>query len=135
MRKRLRTHQIVLALLAIVCQLGVASPQAQQNFSAELSRAEALYRAGQFRESLILLTELEKRIDSTDPQRRNDAVKIKLSMGLAYAGLDQKDQARSKFVEVCKLDSRYTLNPQDYPSPIIALYNEAKASCPAERPA
>ncbi|HYR84020.1 MAG TPA: hypothetical protein VE422_08085 [Terriglobia bacterium] len=131
MRKRLGTHQIILASLAIMsCLLGVARGQAPQNFSAELSRAESLYRAAKFQESLILLTELEKRIDSSDPQRKNDVLKIKLWMGLAHAGMDQKDQAKSKFIEVCKLDSKYTLNPQDYPPPVVALYNEAKASCP-----
>src|SRR5437899_2938851 len=56
MRKRSRTHQIILTSFAIVSlQFGVARAQAQQDFSAELSRAETLYRGAQFPESLIVL--------------------------------------------------------------------------------
>jgi len=129
MRKRSRTHQIILASFAIVSlQFGVARAQAQQDFSAELSRAETLYRGAQFPESLILLTELEKRIGA-DPRRTDDLVKVKLFMGLAHAALNQKDQAKSKFIEVCRLDSKYRLNPQDHQPAVIALFDEANASC------
>jgi hypothetical protein len=136
MRMRSRTHQIILASLAIVSfQLGVARAQAQQDFSAELARAEILYRGGQFPESLILLTELEKRI-GTDPRRTDDLVQVKLFMGLAHAALNQKDQAKSKFIEVCSLDSKYSLNPQDHQPEVVALYDEAKAGCASSaRPA
>ena len=128
MRKRSRTHQIILASFAIVSlQFGVARAQAQQDFSAELSRAETLYRGAQFPESLILLTELEKRIGA-DPRRTDDLVKVKLFMGLAHAALNQKDQAKSKFIEVCRLDSMYRLNPQDHQPAVISLFDGANAS-------
>jgi tetratricopeptide (TPR) repeat protein len=105
----------------------------QQDVSLELSRAQSFYYGGKFQESLILLTELDKTIGN-DAQKTNVLLIIKLYMGLAHAGLDQMDQAKSRFVEVCKLDAKYTLNPQDYPPKIIALYNEAKTSC-AQAPA
>ena len=129
MLKTLRTHQIVFLSFAIVsgpiCAVRV---HAQQSSSAELAKAESFYQARQFQESLILLTELEKRIGA-DPQRANDLVKVKLYMGLAYMGLNQTDQAKSRFIEICKLDNKFSINVEDFPADAVALYNEAKASC------
>ncbi len=128
MRGTSKTHQIILAWFLITCLVSIAGAQVKQDVSAELSRAQAFYSSSQFQESLILLTELEKRIGS-GAEQADDLLKTKLYIGLAYLGLNQEDQARSKFVEVCKLDGKYALNPQVYSARIIAVFNEAKAAC------
>jgi tetratricopeptide (TPR) repeat protein len=130
MRRKLQTHQVLLVFVIILtCQPSVMAAQAL-DISAELSRAQSLYTANQFEESLILLTELEKNI-GTDPQKTPDLLKIELYIGLAQLGLNETDRAKSKFIEVCKLDSKYTLNPEAYPPNAVALFNEVKGTCAA----
>jgi tetratricopeptide (TPR) repeat protein len=132
MRRKFKAHQMILVLSAIVTfQIGsatAATVQAQRDISAELARAQSFYQANQFEESLILLNELESRIGA-DPQRTNDLLKIKLYMGLAHLGLKQNDEAKSRFIEVCKIDSKFALDPRDYPPNVIAFYDESKAMC------
>ena len=128
MRRTFKTHRIILAWFLIGCLAGMAAAQVKQDVSAELSRAQAFYYSSQFQESLILLTELEKRIGA-GPDQANDLLNTKLYMGLAYLGMNQEDQARSKFIEVCKLDGKYALNSQVYSARIITAFNEAKAAC------
>jgi tetratricopeptide (TPR) repeat protein len=133
MRGKFKTHPLVLAGSLIIWLICTASAQVKQDVSADLARAQTFYNSSQFQESLILLTELEKRI-GTGPEQTNDLLKTKLYMGLAYMGLNQNDQAKSKFVEVCKLDGQYTLNRDMYPAKVISLYNEAKTACATPPP-
>jgi tetratricopeptide (TPR) repeat protein len=104
--------------------------QARRDFEAEMSRAESLYHAAEFGESLTVLGELENSIGD-DPKRTADLLKVKLFTGLAYLGLNLTDKAKSSFIDVCKLDNEYSLNPQDYPVQAIRVYYEAKANCAA----
>ena len=128
MRTKFQTHQVILVFVIIVMGEAYVTPFQAQDISAELLRAQSLYKANQFDESLLLLAELEKRI-GTDPQKTPDFLKVELYMGLAQLALNRTDQAKSKLTEVCKLDSKYTLNPEEYPSNAIALFNEVKATC------
>ncbi len=128
MRGKLQTHQVILIFVIVLIGEAYATAVQAQDIAAELLRAESFYKANQFDESLFLLAELEKRI-GTDPQKTADFLKVELYMGLAQLALNKTDQAKSKFTEVCKRDSKYTLDPGEYPSSAIALFNEVKATC------
>lgn len=125
--RRIQTQVILVFGIIVIGQAHMTVVQAQE-ISLELSRAQSLYKTNQFEESLVVLTELEKRIGA-EPQKTPDLLKVELYMGLAQLGLNRIDQAKSKFTEVCKLDNKYTLDPEQYPFNAIALFNEAKATC------
>src|SRR5262245_23974470 len=118
MRTNLKRHQIVLVLF-IVLSFPVCAMSAQQDISTGLSRAQTFYKGQQFQESLILLSELEKRIGA-NPESTSDLAKIKLYMGFSYLGLKEYDQAKSKLLEVCKLDGNYVLDPKEYPPAAVS---------------
>jgi tetratricopeptide (TPR) repeat protein len=128
MRKKFQTHQVILIFVIMVIGEAYVPAGQAQDIAAELFRAQSLYKANQFDESLFLLAELEKQI-GTDSQKTLDFLKVELYMGLAQLALNNTDQAKSKFTEVCKLDSKYTLDPEEYPSNAIALFKEVKATC------
>jgi tetratricopeptide (TPR) repeat protein len=131
MRLNLRTHQVILLSLAIISgRISEATASMPQNFSAELSRAISFYNANEFQESVILLTELDKRV-GTEPQTKTELLIVKVYLALALVGLKQNDQAKARFVELCKLDNTYVPNLKDSPPDAIVLYNQAKASCEA----
>jgi tetratricopeptide (TPR) repeat protein len=128
MCRKVQTHQVILIFVIIVIGEAYVTAVQSQGIAAELSRAQSLYKANQFDESLFLLAELEKRIGS-DPQQTRDFLKVELYIGLAQLALNKTDQAKSKFTEVCKLDSKYTLDPGEYPPNAIALFKEVMATC------
>jgi len=127
-RRKFQTHQVILIFVIIVIGEVYVTPVQAQDIAAELLRAQSLYKANQFDESIFLLAELEKRIGK-DSQKTLDFLKVELYTGLAQLALHKTDQAKSKFTEVCKLDNKYTLDPEEYPSNAIALFNEVKATC------
>jgi tetratricopeptide (TPR) repeat protein len=128
MRRKFQTHRVILIFVIIVIGGAYVTAVPAQDIAAELLSAQSLYKANRFDESLLLLAELEKRI-GTDSQKTLDFLKVELYMGLAQLALNKTEQAKSKFTEVCKLDSKYTLDPEEYPSNAIALFNEVKATC------
>jgi hypothetical protein len=113
----------VLALDASIPALG-----AQQAVSGELNRAQSLYFDARFQQSVDLLLDLQKRVGS-NPQFANERVRIALYLGLGYLGLNQTEQAKAQFVQVCTLDRQYTLNPKEFSPKVISLFDEAKAVC------
>lgn len=126
-------HSIVyLAVLVLVAAVifGALTLRlnAQQDVSAELSRAQSLYYEAKFQQSIDLLLDLQKRLGnapSDSPQR----VRAALYLGLAYIGLGQNERARDEFVQVCSLDRQYTLNPQEFSPKVLSLFQEARTSC------
>jgi hypothetical protein len=128
-------RRIVFAVVVAVLALGISTStvRAQQDFSAELERAQSLYYDAEFRPSIDLLLDLEKRVGN-DPQRSNARLKIALFLGLAYVGLNDTEQAKAKFVEVCTLDSRYGLSPLDFSRKVVNLFQEASKACLSSGP-
>jgi tetratricopeptide (TPR) repeat protein len=129
MRWTARRDVILVLTVVLSCRMSITAAPGRQDFAGELYRAQSFYRANQLQESLILLTELERRIGA-DPQRKNELVNIKVYLALTHMGLKENEQAKSKFIEVCMLDSGHELNPKDAPAQAVALYNDARASCP-----
>src|SRR5262245_47197569 len=123
-------RRIVFAAVVAALALGVSTStvSAQQDISAELERAQSLYYDAEFRPSIDLLLDLEKRVGN-EPQRSDARLKIALYLGLAYVGLNDTEQAKAKFVEVCTLDSRYGLSPLDFSRKVIQLFQEAGKLC------
>src|SRR5262245_31944470 len=122
---------VVLAALGL--DFSTSTVNAQQDVSAELARAQSLYYDAEFRPSIDLLLDLEKRLGN-DPQSSDARLKIALYLGLAYVGLNDTEKAKAKFIEVCTLDSRYGLSPLDYSRKVINLFQEASKSCTSGGP-
>src|SRR5262245_53197820 len=135
MSEYLVARRIVFVVVVVAVGLGISIPtvSAQQDFSAELERAQSLYFDAEFRSSVDLLLDLQKRVGN-DPRRADARLKIALYLGLAYVGLNQTEQAKAEFVEVCTLDSRYGLSPLDYSRKVITLFQEASKACTGSGP-
>jgi tetratricopeptide (TPR) repeat protein len=121
-------RQITLTLL-VTLSLGLAAGAipAQQDIAAKLARAESLYYGAEFQASINLLLELEKEVGN-DRERIKERLQIELFLGLVYLGLNQTEQAKSKFIEVSNLDPKYTLDPREFSRKVITLFEEAKAA-------
>ncbi len=123
---------LVLSLLGLLAAAGLNNSipivRAQQNVSADLTKAQALYYDAQFQPAIDLLLDLEKRV-ANNPLQNDERLRISLYLGLSYLGLSQNDQARQRFVEVCSLDEKYAPNPQEFSPKVISLFQEAKAIC------
>ena len=129
MRRLLISRRLKLFLfIAVSLKVLVAPAGAQEDITADLARAEALYYGAEFEPAITLLHDLERRIGN-DPQRAADRLRIRLYLGLAHLGLNQTENARSRFVEVCQLDRKYTLSAADYSPKVITLFDEAKEMC------
>ena len=123
------SRRAAMVLLASLClQFSMSTAVAQEGISGELARSESLYYSAQFQSALTLLLDLEKRIGN-DPQSADDRLKVKLFMGLAYLALNQTPQAKASFMEVCRINGKYSLNRGEFPPKATTLFEEAKAEC------
>jgi tetratricopeptide (TPR) repeat protein len=106
-----------------------------QDIQNTLSRAERLYFEARFRESIQLLTPLDLAL-KTQVNRVRESIKVKLQLGLAHIGLNEMEQARTRFAELCALDPAYDLDPAQFAPKVLTVFSEArfdqsKAKCSA----
>jgi hypothetical protein len=99
----------------------------QSDIDAQLNRSEELYYEAKFKESVDLLTALEKSIQSR-PDDLPQKVRIKLQLALGYFALDDLKSARSHFAEMCALDSKCSIEVEKYPPKVVNLFDEVKAA-------
>src|SRR5688572_22723795 len=99
----------------------------RQDIDTALARAEALYFEARFRESLEAIMPLDVALQQ-EPQRFEDRIRVKLQMALAHVGLNETADAKARFMEVCALDSSFSLNPDLFASKVITLFEDAKAA-------
>jgi hypothetical protein len=116
---------VIVAL--VIGSLGWATQAApQDDFAKTLSRAQTLYYEARFSDSIQILLPLDAELGQQQG-RAADKVSIKLLLALGHVGLNQMDQAKSRFQELCGIDSDYSLDPAQYAPKVLSLFNEAKA--------
>jgi tetratricopeptide (TPR) repeat protein len=99
----------------------------QSDIDAQLNRSEELYYEAKFKQSVDLLTTLEKSIQSR-PDDLPQKVRIKLQLALGYFALDDVKSARSYFAEMCALDPKCSIDVEKYPPKVVSLFDEVKAA-------
>jgi tetratricopeptide (TPR) repeat protein len=98
----------------------------QQDIDSAVARAEALYFEARFRESIEVILPLDAALRQ-EPQRIRDRIRVKLQIALAHVGLNETEEAKARFLEMCVLDSGYSLDPGQFASKVMTLFEEAKA--------
>jgi len=114
-----------------------ASPAASDSLpsaeiQAALSRAQKLYFAAEFQESILVLGPLDLALKD-QPGRIPEAVKVKLQLALAHMGLDETDVAQMRFEELCRLDPEYVLDSFQYAPKVISLFTKARDAATQSR--
>jgi tetratricopeptide (TPR) repeat protein len=99
----------------------------QADIDAQLNRSEELYYEAKFKESVDLLTALDKSIQSR-PDDVPQKVRLKLQLALGYFALDDVKSARSYFAEMCALDPKCSIDDEKYPPKVVSLFDEVKAA-------
>jgi tetratricopeptide (TPR) repeat protein len=99
----------------------------QEDIAATLNHSEELYYEAKFKESVDLLTALDKSIQSR-PDDLPQAVRLKLQLALGYFALDDVKSARSHFAEMCALDPKCSIDVEKYPPKVVSLFDEVKAA-------
>ena len=102
------------------------SPSAEE-IQTKLSQAEEFYFNARFEESIVILRRLDLALKE-QPGRISEGVKVKLQLALAHIGLNETDEARMRFEELCRLDSAYVLDPSEFAPKILRLFNEARGA-------
>lgn len=115
-------HAIVLLLTTL---LGTVQSPASEDAKAALDRAEALYYEAKFKESLEVLLPLDAGLRPEDEELQ-EKLRAKLQMALDHIGLNEIAEARLLFAELSALNSRYSLDPQQFSPKVIALFEEAR---------
>jgi tetratricopeptide (TPR) repeat protein len=114
------------ALLAIVLTVqSVAHAAPQDDVTATLARAEALYYEARFNDSIQLLARVDGLL-ATRPGNVAERINTKLQMALAYIGLNQNAKAKTSLMELFALDPDFAADPQQFPPKVLALVAEAK---------
>jgi tetratricopeptide (TPR) repeat protein len=108
-------------LFAAFSSVTAQTPRTPEEIQATLSRAETLYRQARFKESIQLLTPLDRLL-----QGRPDHVRVKLQLALAHVGLNETSAARTFFQELCSLDPDYELDALQFAPKVVTLFNEAR---------
>jgi tetratricopeptide (TPR) repeat protein len=98
-----------------------------EDIDATLNHSEELYYQAKFKESVDLLTALDKSIQSR-PDALPQKVRLKLQLALGYFALDDVKTARSHFGEMCALDPKCSIDVEKYPPKVVSLFDEVKAT-------
>jgi hypothetical protein len=114
--------------------LSTLAPQGAQDFAQELDEASALYREGRFGQTIARLQALILRLQN-DGKSLSPTIEAEahLLTALAYVALDDRDAAKSSFWRLLRLTPERILDPEVYAPKVIALFEEARRSLPAER--
>ena len=125
----MKKRWIFLSLLTISVLLAASStgtaqtPRTADEIQATLSRAETLYYQARFRESIQLLTPLDRLL-----QGKPDRTRVKLQLALAHVALNETAAAKTFFEELCSLDPTYELDPLQFAPKVVTLFNEARSN-------
>jgi tetratricopeptide (TPR) repeat protein len=113
----------------LVAGIGPSGLQSRQSdIDAQLNRSEELYYEAKFKESVDLLTALDKSIQQSRPADLPQKVRLKLQLALGYFALDDVKSARSHFAEMCALDPKCSIDVEKYPPKVVSLFDEVKAA-------
>ncbi len=113
----------VFASLVLIGSINLAP--LQKETSPTLARAQMLYFAARFRESIDLLLPLDSALRS-ETNRTQEKINVKLQLALAHIGLTETSQAKTRFAELLALDPDYSLDPQSFSDKVVSLFEEAK---------
>ena len=119
----------VLGSVPFACSL-LVSPRTNrevllEEIQAVLSRAEALYYEAEYKETIQLLNPVDVALRE-QPGRIPESIKVKLQLALAHMGLNDTAAAQTRFEELCRLDSDYELDSQQFAPKVIALFSEVR---------
>ena len=112
-------------LLAAFSSVSAQTAQSAEEIQAVLSRAEALYYEAEYKETIQLLIPVDAALNG-QPRRIPESIKVKLQLALAHVGLNETAEAKTRFEELCRLDSDYELDSQQFAPKVIALFSEAR---------
>src|SRR5262245_49858334 len=115
-------------LLSIPLQIPAApAPRvvAQDEVSDALSHASALYYEARFKESIDLLLRVDDVLRQST--RVQDKINVQLQLAIAYVGLNDMVQAKSRFGALFALKPDYVLDAQQFSPKVLSLADEAKA--------
>ncbi len=99
----------------------------QEDIDALLNRSEELYYEAKFKESLELLTALNKSIQSR-PDDLPQKVRLELQLALGYLALSDVNSAKASFAEMCALNPQCSIDAEKYPPKVLSVFEEAKAA-------
>jgi tetratricopeptide (TPR) repeat protein len=113
-------------LLAVLVLRMLQSPSSE--FVTEtLGRAQTLYYEAQFKQSIELLLPLDVALQR-EVERRKEKTDIKFQLALAYIGLGQISDAKSRFAEIFAEDPDYTVDPdpRKFAPKVVSLFDAVK---------
>jgi len=112
-------------LIAAFSSVSAQTAQSAEEIQAVLSRAEALYYEAEYKETIQLLIPVDVALKD-QPGRIPESIKVKLQLALAHMGLNETAEAQARFEELCRLDSGYELDSQQFAPKVIALFTEVR---------
>jgi tetratricopeptide (TPR) repeat protein len=109
---------------------------AQSDFRASVDRGIELYYRAEFQQAAKVLSDAEGKITNETPKK--DAADLKLFLGILYYVDKNNAAARSRFVDIYKIDPQYEL-PTQFKPEILNLIDiakrdflaEVRAACPS----
>lgn len=100
-------------------------PSPAQSADPELAQGVRQVREGDFEGAVTTLESVVRRLSSA-PERSRDLVQAYVSLAVAYVALDQRDAARSRFVEALARDRNLKLSAAEYSPKVLAVFEEAR---------
>jgi tetratricopeptide (TPR) repeat protein len=106
---------------------GPQTPAPDADISSILARADAAYYDARFNDAIALLAPLDAALEAR-PERIDDRVRIKLQLALSHIGLNQIEEAKTRFSEIYEINPQFAVDPAKFAPKVIALFNDAKAA-------
>ena len=97
----------------------------QEDVGAVLARSEALYYEAKYTESIAVLTALDNSLKSSTVSVEQKA-KVKFQLALAYFAMNEVGKAKAHIGDMCALNPKCSIDPQNYPPKVLALFDTAK---------
>lgn len=94
-------------------------------YANDLNDAVDQYNKGEYRLSIDKLTGIILKTGE-DMILKDDLIKIHKYMAFDYIALDETVAAKREFMEILKLDPKFSLDPRDTSPKILSVFNEVK---------
>jgi ankyrin repeat protein len=121
----MRTHVFVMALALAVAQASPAVPQ--EALDPELAKGIRLVDEAEFEAAVTSLNAVVRTLVARG-NRPLELSRAYLYLAIAHLGLSQEQAAKAKFVEALRSDRDLTLSTNEFPPPVVEIFDQVKRS-------
>lgn len=125
-----RRFGVRLNIAVMLVFAAIAAPRtfpSQLDFNTTVARAETAYYEARFDDAIAMLAPLNLLLD-TQPERKQERVRVKLQLALSYIGQNEFAKAKTLFSELYDLEPEFSIDRSKFPSKVLHLADEAKAA-------